>query len=254
MDNEAKKTEEDIQETTAPEQTASIDAEAKESEAETAVAAEPEAEATEPDVTEEQSAQAEATTEVSVEETVAKEEESNISEEPEPVAEEEDIKEETTEQPEAKGEPEMGAAAIAATDENIAALDAELEETNEAVEQVDETEEQPSLCGSVKKAFMICPKLLVHVQICNWPKKAAEKAKALVANSASSIVKLPKLRKQIKRTFSDVGSRVYELHLNGESNIIADDEIKSAIDQVKSYEGEIEAIETRMIHPEKQTA
>lgn len=60
-------------------------------------------------------------------------------------------------------------------------------------------------------------------------------------------LKLPGIRRKIRDIFHKVGTRIYELNLQGEKNVVEDEKVKKLMEQIEKYEQKIETIESQYI-------
>lgn len=65
-----------------------------------------------------------------------------------------------------------------------------------------------------------------------------------ISQKVKTQAKLRKIRKNIYDGFNQLGTRTYQLNLQGEKNIVADDKIKKIFEKVDEYERKIEQIES----------
>lgn len=60
-------------------------------------------------------------------------------------------------------------------------------------------------------------------------------------------LKLPGIRREIRNIFHKVGTRIYELNLQGEKNVVEDEKVKKLMEQIEKYEQKIETVESKYI-------
>lgn len=143
-----------------------------------------------------------------------------------------------------------------------------IREKENEMEILEEEKQKETFMDKIKNVLYFCPKLCVEANVCKYPKIICKGCKALVdsslasgengvkyvgalavkcTDSLTSNVKLPVIRRKIKKKFQKLGDIVYQMYLNGEKDTTKNKEFEKCIDRLKKYEKEIEELEAHMI-------
>lgn len=155
-----------------------------------------------------------------------------------------------------------------------------LKETIELQEEIKKKQSEIETMRENKKKFKervkdivyFCPKICVEMNLCKCPEKAYSTCKNMIDSTSRlcntcmkeitkdiqkgsavtvSCVRLPLLRRKIKKHFHSIGSIAYKRISQGEKNIMDNQEIKTLLEKIHLYEKQIEEIESMIIRPAK---